>query len=117
MSGYLGNSLVINGVQCPYQRAAIAAASNGVNVVVAAVSGKRIRCVALELSFSGSVNAKWQSHTVPTDLTGLTYGAAGVVYVLPLNELGWFESLVGESLDVNLSAGTAVGGILGYVTY
>jgi len=84
--------------------------------IVAAVGGKKIRVLAYVLSFSGSVNAKFQSHVTPTDLTGLIYGAAGIVAQSGFSPVGHFETIVGEALDLNLSAGTAVGGHVIYDT-
>jgi hypothetical protein len=36
--------------------------------------------------------------------------------VLPFNAGGWFQTAVGDSLLINLSAGVAVGGSLSYST-
>jgi hypothetical protein len=102
---------------------AIQASTNGSNnVLVAAVSGKVIRVLAYLLSFSGSVNAKFQSNQ-STDLTGLHYGIAGTVAAsppVPVNVVAGsrppacFETAAGEALTLNLSAGTPVGGWLVY---
>lgn len=97
---------------------AIAASSSGANELVAAVAGRRIRVIAYKLSFSGSVNAKFQSGS--TDLTGLIYGVAAkdsdsVNLPQPVaGPLPQFATAPGEALNLNLSAGTAVGG---YVVY
>lgn len=94
----------------------IAASSSGANTVIAAVTSKRIRVVALLLTANGAVNAKWQSHVTPTDLTGLAYLAANGGYTLPYNPLGWFQTVSGEALDINLSGAVAVGGMITYLT-
>ena len=69
---------------CTPKFAAITASSSGATTVVAAVAGKRIRVLRWSLSANGTVNAKWQSHVTPTDLTGLHYltqfAAAGGAY-------------------------------------
>jgi hypothetical protein len=96
--------------------ATIVASSSGVTNVLALVGGKRIRVLALQLTANGAVNVKWQSHVTPTDLTGLAYLAANGGYVLPYNPLGWFQTVSGEALDINLSGAVAVGGCLTYVT-
>lgn len=101
--------------QLPYtiKRAAIVASSSGDNVLVAAVSGAKIRVLAMEISASGAVNGKLQSNT--TDLTGLHYfAAAGDVWLLPYIPGGWCETVAGEKLDLNLSGAVAVGGSLIY---
>jgi len=91
--------------------AKITASSNAANEIVAAVSGARIRVLSYHLSFSGSVNAKWQSAS--TDLTGLTYGVVNVTTAAE-SSAGLFQTAVGEALNLHLSAGTAVGG---HITY
>lgn len=95
--------------------APIAAASSGNNTVVAAVSGKKIRVLAVQLISSGTVNAKWQTAAGGTDLTGLAYLVANAGYVLPFNPVGWFETAAGALLNLNLSAAIAVGGSVTYV--
>ena len=86
-------------------------------VLVANVStGVQIRVTSLFLMALTANNIKFQSHVTPTDLTGLFYLAANGGFVLPYNERGWFATVAGEALDINLSAGTAVGGVLHYVT-
>lgn len=84
---------------------------------MAAVTAKKIRVLAYNLSFSGTVNAKFQSDGAgtPVDLTGLKYGVVNVVVPASYNPKGWFESGAGKTLDLNLSAGVAVGGELVYV--
>ncbi len=100
--------------------AKISASSNGDNTLVAAVTGKKIRIVSFCLSFSGAVNAKFQSGAGGTDLTGLLYGAAGVVVspaplpVQPGGQQGLFETATSALLNLNLSAGIAVGGWVDY---
>jgi hypothetical protein len=97
--------------------AKIVASSSGATTVISAVSGKKIVVLAMAISANAAVNVKWQSHVTPTDLTGLLYcGGQGDGEVLPFNPVGWFETVAGEALDINLSAGTAVGGHITYVT-
>jgi hypothetical protein len=96
--------------------AVINASSSGAQSLVAAVANKAIRVIAAALMASGTVNVKFQSHTTPTDETGLFYLVANTGFVLPFNQLGWFQGNVGEQLDINLSGAVAVGGCLVYVT-
>jgi hypothetical protein len=85
------------------------------NTIVSGVAGKSIRVINAFLTASANVNIKWQSHTLPTDLTGFAYVAQTGGYVLPSDYFGWFQTLVGESLDLNISSGgIAVGGIVNY---
>lgn len=95
--------------------AKISTSSSGASEVVALVSSKKLRVISLALVANAAVNAKFQSHTTPTDLTGLFYLAANGGFVLPYNPVGWFESLSGQALDINLSGAVAVGGMLTYI--
>lgn len=95
--------------------AAIAASSSGNNTLVAAVTSKKIRVLALYLVSNGTVNVKFQSGAGGTDLTGLAYLVANTGFVLPYNPVGWFETAVTTLLNANLSAAIAVGGSLVYV--
>jgi hypothetical protein len=95
--------------------ALISTSSSGASSLVSAVTSKKIRVLALSLVASAAVNVKFQSHVTPTDLTGLYYLAANGGIVLPYNPLGWFQTIAGEQLDINLSGSIAVGGSLTYV--
>jgi hypothetical protein len=103
--------------------AKIAVSASGINQIVAGAAGFRYRVIAWVLSFSGSVNAKWQTgSSSPTDLTGLFYGAAGVIATSPTvpvpkhmaTPTPQFETNAGDDLTLNLSGSVAVGG---YVVY
>jgi hypothetical protein len=95
--------------------ATIAASTSGNNQIVAAVTSKKIRVLAAQLISNGTVNAKWQSGSSGTDLTGLAYLVANAGYVLPFNPCGWFESASGVLLNLNLSAAINVGGSILYI--
>jgi hypothetical protein len=95
--------------------ATITASSSGATTIVALVASKKIRVLSMALTANAAVNAKWQSHTTPTDKTGLFYLGAQGGFVLPYNPKGWFETVAGEALDINLSGAVAVGGMLSYV--
>jgi hypothetical protein len=109
------NSMRISGVAVTPKFAKIAVSSSGVNIVVAAVTSKKIRVLSYVLVANAAVNVKWQSHTTPTDLTGLDYLAANTGVSSGYSPVGHFESLSGESLDLNLSGAVAVGGHLTYI--
>ncbi len=95
---------------------AISASTSGANIVVAAVTAKKIRVLEWIVSVNAAVNFKWQSHTIPTDLTGLFYtGGQGQGAGGGYSAVGLFETIAGESLDINLSGNVAVGGSLVYV--
>lgn len=95
--------------------AAISASSSGANIIVAAVSSKKIRVLAWDVKVNAAVNFKWQSHTAG-DKTGLYYNSGqGDGVARAFNPVGYFETVAGESLDLNLSGAVAVGGCLTYV--
>lgn len=88
--------------------------SSGNNEIVAAVTGKKIRVLAWDVSPSDVVNFKWR--TASTDITGLYYAAnAGNGVARAFNPVGYFETVSDEALNLNLSAAEAVGGSLVYV--
>jgi hypothetical protein len=95
--------------------AVISASSNGNNTIVGAVALKKIRVLSWSLMASGTVNAKWQSAAGGTDKTGLYYFVANTGISASFCPVGYFETVAGELLNLNLSAGVAVGGSLVYV--
>lgn len=95
--------------------ASIAVSSSGNNTLVAAVTSKKIRVLSCELMANGTVNAKFQSGASGTDITGLKYLVVNTGMVLPFSPVGWFETGSGVLLNMNLSAGVAVGGSLVYI--
>lgn len=93
----------------------IAASSSGDNVILAAVTSKKLRVLACSLMANGAVNAAFQDNGTTTQRGGMAYcPAAGYGKVLPFNPVGWFETAAGVGLDLNLSAAIAVGGELVY---
>lgn len=94
--------------------AKIDVSGSGANEIVPAASGKKLRVLAWDVMAEGPVNVKWQSHTTPTNLTGLYYLSAngGIARSAPQ---GLFETVAGEALDLNLSDAVAVGGCVTYV--
>jgi hypothetical protein len=93
----------------------ITASGSGVTTIIAAVSAKKLRILKWDLVANAEVNVKWQSHVTPTDITGLYYfGAKGGIHSA-FCPIGHFETIAGEALDINLSTGVAVGGVLTYV--
>ncbi|HEX9060849.1 MAG TPA: hypothetical protein VF941_11775 [Clostridia bacterium] len=105
-------------------RVAIAASSSGDNTLIAAVSAKKIYVVAFELSFSGTVNAKFTDGAAGTNLGGLYYGVANAGAansISPDMKLAtpspylWAGS-TNTALVLNLSGATAVGGAITYFT-
>lgn len=95
--------------------AKIVASSSGATQVVAAVTLKKIRVIGVVLLVNAAVNVKFQSHTTPTDLTGLAYLGDKGGFAPGYLPKGHFETLIGEALDINLSGAVAVGGWLIYL--
>lgn len=105
-------------------RVAIAASTSGDNTLIAAVSAKKIYVVAFELSFSGTVNAKFTDGAAGTNLGGLYYGVANAGAansISPDMKLAtpspylWVGS-TNTALVLNLSGAVAVGGAITYFT-
>lgn len=99
------------------KRVAVSAALSGDNTIVAAVAGKKIRVLALDVSAAGAVNAKLRSDVGAggVDITGLHYfAAAGAGWQMDTLGYGWCETDAGEALNLNLSGAVAVGGVLVY---
>lgn len=97
------------------KRAVIDAAGNGDNTLVAAVTGKKIRVYACFLIMTGTaVTIRFESAAGGTALTGQMQPTQGGGFVLPYNPLGWFETLSGELLNLELSGAQSVDGVLVY---
>ncbi len=97
------------------QYASVDAASSGDNTLVAAVAGKRIRVVSLFLVASGAVAVAFESGASGTALTGqMNVGSKGNV-VMPFNPEGWFQTVAGALLNMELGGATSVDGCLTYV--
>lgn len=93
----------------------ISSSSSGNNTLIAAVTSKKITVVAFALSFSGTVNAKFQDGASGTDLTGLFYGIANSGAGSATSAPGFlFQGSTNTLLNLNLSGSVAVGG---FVTY
>lgn len=90
--------------------AIIDAATLGDNTVVAAVTGKKIRVLALFLVAAGAVTARFESGAGGTALTGQMVLAANGVLTLPFNPEGWFETAAAALLNLELSAAVSVDG-------
>jgi hypothetical protein len=102
-------------IQSEVQFVAIQAAAAD-NTIVAAVAGKKIRVVSLVLVATGGANnARLESGTGGTPVTGIMGLAANGQLILQQNTAGWCETVAGQLLNLELSAATAVAGVLGYV--
>lgn len=94
--------------------ASLVASSSGATVLISAVASKQIVVRALFVTANAAVNFKFQSATTPTDLTGLTYADEKGGLVLPYIANGWFRTISGQALQINLSGAVPVGGAIVY---
>lgn len=109
------NQMTAGGTVVTPKFAAIAASTSGNNTLIAAVTSKKIRVLAVAFMADGAVNAKFQSGAGGTDLSGLFYMVANTGAALPYNPAGWFETASNTLLNLNLSAAIAVGGCITYI--
>lgn len=96
----------------PIKFRSFAVASNGDNSLVAAVTGKKIRVLALDATAAGAVAVKFRSAT--TDISGAQALPANGQKILPFNPVGWYETVAGEALQVNLGGAVSFAGGLVY---
>lgn len=94
--------------------APINAAGSGNNTLVAAIASKRIRVHSLWMVATGAVAATFQTGAGGTALSGAMSLAANGGLVLPYNEKGWFETSIGQLLNLSLGGAVQVSGGLGY---
>ncbi len=97
------------------QYALVDAAGSGDNTLVAAVSAKRIRVLSLFLVASGAVLIRFESGAAGTALTGQMSAGANGNIVMPFNPEGWFQTVAGVLLNMELGGATSVDGCLTYV--
>ena len=84
------------------------AAAQTASQVVAAVTGKRIRVLAVALVTGGT--ATTAVFNSAADAISMTFqNAANGGAVLPHNPIGWFETDAGEALTVTTGAGSTTG--------
>jgi hypothetical protein len=98
------------------KRAAIDAATSGNNTLVAAVTGKKIRVLALFATMTGTaVTIRFEDGAGGTALTGQMGPTSGQTIVLPFNPVGWFETSAATLLNMELSGAQSVDGVLVYI--
>ncbi len=82
--------------------------------IVAAVTGKKIRVIAMHFVATGAVTVTWKSATT-TICAAQSYAANGVVDVnwAPCGHL--FETVAGEALNIVLGGAVQVSGVINYI--
>jgi len=94
--------------------APVVASAGGGTTVVTNTGSRKLRIMAVNVIASAAVNVKWQTSS-GADLTGLAYLATNGGYILGYNPIGWFETVAGDNLVINLSGAFPVGGHVTYI--
>lgn len=82
-------------------------------LIVAAVPGRKIRGLAVSWNSDAAMTYVWKSNA--TAISGPFFVQfVGIPITLPRCEEGWFETGLGEALNLNCSTANALGGILVY---
>ena len=98
------------------KRAAMEAAASGNNTLVAAVTGKKIRVLALAITMTGTaVTIRFEDGAGGTALTGQMQPTQGQTVTLPFNPVGWFETSAATLLNLELGGAQSVDGVLVYI--
>jgi hypothetical protein len=108
-SAALGNIVESSGslATAAYAKINVAASATATSVV-AAVTGKKIRVIAVSM-VAGGTATNVTFNTATTALSPLyALGINGVV-VLPYNPAGWFETVAGDALTVTTGTGATTG--------
>lgn len=100
-------------LRTPNQNAFANPSSIGSNAVVAAVAGGRIRVLSAVIvsTLANSINFLSAAATISATFPLAANGGV----VLPFNEHGWFETNIGEALNLNMTAATATAVQLHYI--
>lgn len=109
------SQMAVGGTIVTPKYAAIDAATSGDNTLVAAVSGKKIRVLAVFLVAAGTVNVRFEGGAGGTALSGQMNLVANTGFVLNYNPVGWFETAVTTLLNLELSGAISVDGSLVYI--
>lgn len=87
-------------------------ALTGSGTVIAGVAGKRIRVFGAAIVGLLATGVKFQSNS--TDITGVLSFAANGGMVWNSGSSPWFQTAIGESLVINMSVATTLGGVVTY---
>lgn len=100
------NSPVLHGV--------ISGATQGDNTLAALVANKNIRVLSLMLVAADATTVRFESNAGGTALTGIMTMIASTPFVLPHNPCGWFETVAGQLLNMELGSAVQVSGSFTY---
>lgn len=117
ISAKLATDAIMNGTtELTPKFAVINTATSGNNTLVAAVTGKKIRVLAVYARVAGAMDIRFESGADGTALSGvIEMEATDPLFVLPFNPVGWFETAAATLLNLELSAATSIDGGLVYV--
>lgn len=80
---------------------------SGSGQVIAGTAGKKIKVFGLAIGAGADTVITFNSNASP--ISGQFPLAAKGGFTLPESETGWFETAVGEALNLNASAATTIG--------
>lgn len=112
-----GDTINVDGEFYEVKRAVIAAATSGNNELLAAVTGYKIRVIALSMVAGAAGDVYITSASGGTVIWGGSTNkiklAANQQYDLQLNVFGWFQTAASQALNMNASStGPFSGGFL-----
>lgn len=95
------------------QNVVINQVASGDNSTLAAVTSKKLRLLSLAVTAAGTV-----SLTLGSDLAGSFVAKSGAMllvanelFILPLNDAGWFDTDAGKAANFFTSAGISIQGV------
>jgi Flp pilus assembly protein CpaB len=89
------------------------AAATGDQSIVAALSGKKIRVHAVFANNAGTLGTLlFESGTATSISPTFDVVADGGGFVLPFNDVGWFETAAGAALTATTATGNSTTGVL-----
>jgi hypothetical protein len=96
------------------QHVSLSTAASGDTVLVTVPATKRLRLISAVINASGGANTI-TFKTGSTSRTGALDLPADINTVLDYNPAGWFTGALDEDLAINLTAATAIGGMITYI--
>lgn len=99
-------------VRVTVSRAYVNASASGSTLALAAVTGKSIRVLSVVAVATSDVTIKFLSGATPISADFPISSRGG--FSMPRNVDGWFQTVSGDALNVNLSAAIATGVIFTY---
>lgn len=86
----------------------------GDQTLIAAVANKSIRLLALKMMSAAAVLVQFKSNPGGNVLSGAFSLPINGDLTMPFSPVGWLQTAVGHSLEMNLSLGIAIDGVLVY---